>query len=424
MPSEEAIDEFESFRSQLLQQFPAVRVKKIRSAADNVDNPSFSLLPTPAAFYAKILQLVRQAKKRIFISTLYIGSGEAEGELLKEIRNALSQRAVKVTVVLDAARMQRLQSQGTAQQLKTLALEFPVLFQLVFSSPHGKDWLPGRIREMLGVYHAKVYASDETICLTGANLSAEYFDGRIDRYLVVGQAGWLVDWYSSRLVGNGSNGNSIVDTEKANHHQSWPPVLFDCGNTLLFPLLQKFPAHREEEQFLQWLLPRQWKSSLLVSAYLNPPPWLSIAPETKIITASSECNGWSGAKPLSVGSLVPKIYAALAQGVMKRERPANELLLYSNPTSVFHSKGFYGQGQGNLTVATWGSSNFNYRSLRRDVEGQLVVVTRDPVLSRAIKGEFDEILASSRPSRGIRASSRPSNGIIVRVLSRVFRSFL
>ncbi len=41
------------------------------------------------------------------------------------------------------------------------------------------------IRETLGTFHFKSVIFDDTILLTGANLSEDYFTNRKDRYIVI-----------------------------------------------------------------------------------------------------------------------------------------------------------------------------------------------------------------------------------------------
>jgi hypothetical protein len=43
----------------------------------------------------------------------------------------------------------------------------------------------------MGVQHTKVYVCDDTVILSGANLSHDYFTNRQDRYVVVRRAGPL-----------------------------------------------------------------------------------------------------------------------------------------------------------------------------------------------------------------------------------------
>lgn len=59
--------------------------------------------------------------------------------------------------------------------------------------------LPPRWDETVGLQHMKVYLFDDTLILSGANLSQDYFDQRQDRYVVFRGAGDLADYFA-RLV--------------------------------------------------------------------------------------------------------------------------------------------------------------------------------------------------------------------------------
>ena len=57
--------------------------------------------------------------------------------------------------------------------------------------------LPSPLDEVAGVFHMKAYIIDDELLLSGANLSEEYFDKRIDRYMLfTNGAGGLVDFYA------------------------------------------------------------------------------------------------------------------------------------------------------------------------------------------------------------------------------------
>jgi CDP-diacylglycerol--glycerol-3-phosphate 3-phosphatidyltransferase len=48
----------------------------------------------------------------------------------------------------------------------------------------GSRVLPPRVSEVVGVAHIKAYVFDDTVLLSGANLSNTYFSTRQDRYYV------------------------------------------------------------------------------------------------------------------------------------------------------------------------------------------------------------------------------------------------
>jgi phosphatidylserine/phosphatidylglycerophosphate/cardiolipin synthase-like enzyme len=69
------------------------------------------------------------------------------------------------------------------------------LFGHRWSLPHPLSYLlPGRLRELLGVHHMKLYMFDDTIIIGGANLSDIYFTHRQDRYIVIKNNTALTNW--------------------------------------------------------------------------------------------------------------------------------------------------------------------------------------------------------------------------------------
>lgn len=51
--------------------------------------------------------------------------------------------------------------------------------------------LPARINEIMGVFHTKIFLADDSVILTGANLSESYLTNRQDRYVVIRNAPYL-----------------------------------------------------------------------------------------------------------------------------------------------------------------------------------------------------------------------------------------
>ena len=57
--------------------------------------------------------------------------------------------------------------------------------------------LPSPLNEVAGVFHMKAYIVDDEMVLSGANLSEEYFNNRLDRYMLfTNGGGGLVDFYA------------------------------------------------------------------------------------------------------------------------------------------------------------------------------------------------------------------------------------
>ena len=166
--------------------------------ADDLDQiaPRFDLdggsqvrvLASPAEFYETLKTMIRGAKRRVFLSTLYIG--KSERELIQVLREALaSNPALHVSILTDALRGTReAPNPSSASLLVPLVAEFGAdrVEVRMYHTPNltglRKKHIPKRINEGWGLQHMKLYGADDAILLSGANLSTDYFTNRQDRY--------------------------------------------------------------------------------------------------------------------------------------------------------------------------------------------------------------------------------------------------
>ncbi|KKK19568.1 CDP-diacylglycerol--glycerol-3-phosphate 3-phosphatidyltransferase [Aspergillus ochraceoroseus] len=160
-----------------------------------------SILDSPASFYSTLKNKIRKARKRIYLSTLYIG--KTEYELIETIHQALRDNPeLRVSILTDALRGTReTPNPSCASLLATLVAEHgPERVDIrMFHTPNltglRKKWIPKRINEGWGLQHMKLYGIDDEIMLSGANLSQDYFTNRVDRYHVF-QSKELADYYA------------------------------------------------------------------------------------------------------------------------------------------------------------------------------------------------------------------------------------
>ncbi|WWC86145.1 uncharacterized protein L201_001018 [Kwoniella dendrophila CBS 6074] len=152
------------------------------------------LLTSPQMFYARLLEMIKRAKRRILISSLYIGA--EEGELVDSIRHALSTNPqLRVAFILDYHRSTRLSRNSssslppsTAHLLLPLVEAFPDRCEVwLYRSPKLRGLMekivPERYDEGWGTWHGKWYGVDDEVLISGANLASSYFTNRQDRYI-------------------------------------------------------------------------------------------------------------------------------------------------------------------------------------------------------------------------------------------------
>jgi CDP-diacylglycerol--glycerol-3-phosphate 3-phosphatidyltransferase len=142
--------------------------------------PSFDLrgdqievIQTPTEFYETLKDRIRNAKRRIFLSTLYIG--KSERELLETLRDAMKQNPeLKLSILTDALRGTREAPAPTcASLLVPLVAEFGAdrVEVRMYHTPNltglRKKSIPKRINEGWGLQHMKLYGIDDEIIMSG-----------------------------------------------------------------------------------------------------------------------------------------------------------------------------------------------------------------------------------------------------------------
>ena len=201
--------------------------------AFRVEPDCIRTLGGPVEFYDELLAGVAGAKRRILLASLYIGTGEKETALLEAVASACARRpALRATLLVDALRTQRVERPSGVSSLQRIletaggciapaaeggaagesgepeveqggGLEV-FLYHTHLLGRLGKQLLPPRWNEGISLQHCKVYLFDDTVILSGANLSDTYFTDRDDRYVVFADCAPLAD-YVTRLFG-GSEG--------------------------------------------------------------------------------------------------------------------------------------------------------------------------------------------------------------------------
>ncbi|XP_042371483.1 CDP-diacylglycerol--glycerol-3-phosphate 3-phosphatidyltransferase, mitochondrial-like, partial [Plectropomus leopardus] len=107
---------------------------------------------------------------------------------------------LKVSVLLDYTR-------GSRGQINSRTMLLPLLqrftSQMRVSLYHTPDLrgllrllVPQRFNETIGVQHIKVYLFDDSIIISGANLSDSYFTNRQDRYVLLENCREVADFFS------------------------------------------------------------------------------------------------------------------------------------------------------------------------------------------------------------------------------------
>ena len=340
-----------------------------------------NILSTPVEFYTTLKAKILSARKRIFLSTLYIG--KTEHELISTIRHALLNNGpdLRVSILTDALRGTR-ESPETccASLLAELVEEFPNQVEVrMYHTPNltglRKRYVPNRINEGWGLQHIKLYAFDDGIILSGANLSSDYFTNRQDRYHLFSSKA-VTDYFAAihnavcsvsfRVLSSKSPAKfelvwpednkapsplklpksyiyqtlQLLEplTRPASELENQSSILpADAPTTVLYPLLTIPPRLNMELPSLDILLTSPFlRFYTFTAGYFNPhvsisdrllyaaPPTLlsvvgpEVAPRSKILTAHPHANGFFGSSGIS--GMLPAAYSHLALRFMREVR--------------------------------------------------------------------------------------------------------
>ncbi|CAH2350088.1 CDP-diacylglycerol--glycerol-3-phosphate 3-phosphatidyltransferase [[Candida] railenensis] len=166
-----------------------------------VPSKEIQILTDPKVFYDVLKLKIKNSKKRIFLSSLYIGKSQVE--LIQCIDEALTANEdLQVYILTDALRGTR----EAPENRCSASLLIPLVEKhgkhrvdiRMYHTPHlngfTKSLTPRRINESWGLQHMKLYGFDDEIILSGANLSSDYFTNRQDRYYLFSNAA-LTDYY-------------------------------------------------------------------------------------------------------------------------------------------------------------------------------------------------------------------------------------
>ncbi|XP_006869716.1 PREDICTED: CDP-diacylglycerol--glycerol-3-phosphate 3-phosphatidyltransferase, mitochondrial [Chrysochloris asiatica] len=319
--------------------------------------------------------------------------------------------------------------------------------------------IPERFNETIGLQHIKVYLFDNNVILSGANLSDSYFTNRQDRYVFLQDCPEVADFFtelvdavadvSLQLQGDNTvqvvegmvhpyKGDRAAYCEAAHrrvmgvirsaqsrqhllHVQTFhsDPLLTHedaaaagdrkpAPDTWIYPLIQMKPFEIQIDEIVtETLLTEAERGArvYLTTGYFNLTQAymdlvLGTRAEYHILLASPEVNGFFGAK--GVAGAIPAAYVHIERqfysevcslGQQERVR----LQEYWRRDWTFHAKGLwlYLAGSSLPCLTLIGSPNFGYRSVHRDLEAQIAIVTENRALQQQLHQEQEGLYLSS-----------------------------
>ncbi|KPJ08772.1 CDP-diacylglycerol--glycerol-3-phosphate 3-phosphatidyltransferase, mitochondrial [Papilio machaon] len=286
--------------------------------------------------------------------------------------------------------------------------------------------LPARYNEILGLQHMKLYITDDSVLLSGANCSNDYFQKRQDRYIEIEdvdlanfyqelidevtkfskqESGEKVNKYSKETLIKDVNRNIVSLIEKWKSKQTTKMASIDDGtkDTWVFPLIQmgEFDITQDEYATCNILSSAPKGSYLrLATGYFNLTEnyvntlLKNCKANISLLMAHPNANGFLGAAWPAGG--IPHAYSLIAQKFWQRVVDTNQasrilMLEYERPEWTFHAKGlwYYPPGSSRPWATVIGSANLGERSVKRDLEAQAAIFTTSPELQERLHKECD-----------------------------------
>eukprot|EP00094_Tigriopus_californicus_P004608 TCALIF_04438-PA protein Name:"Similar to TBCE Tubulin-specific chaperone E (Pongo abelii)" AED:0.07 eAED:0.07 QI:119/0.4/0.16/1/0.6/0.66/6/0/917 len=338
------------------------------------------VLTEPAAFYNELFQRSALAQKRITLSALYLGTGEKEHRLVDKIHERVLQRdGLRVRVLLDYFRGNRLSGQGQSSctMLQKLVQDRQEMCQIsLYHTPvlRGlkKRIVPQKYNEMYGLQHTKVYIFDDSVIISGANLSQDYFTNRQDRYVLIKDCPELAD-YLDEVVGNISE------------------FSFQMNSRCEFELHKNWHINPSEGDFNEYVSAVQNK----VSKFLrNAKGSYQLLPSFYDNGREEDINTWEFLASTKIKGSRPSFWRLVPRTQASNLAPATSTLLLS----IYRQ---YWRKLPPNTMFSWptqkqmGSPNFGYRSVEKDLEAQVTIVTKDESLRTQLHEEQERLFETS-----------------------------
>ncbi|XP_055385153.1 CDP-diacylglycerol--glycerol-3-phosphate 3-phosphatidyltransferase, mitochondrial [Condylostylus longicornis] len=437
-----------------------------------VNGDQIKIISEPNVFYDTIIEKSALAKRRIVLASLYMGTGHLEKAFVQTIHQNLSKNQnLKVNVLLDFTRGTR-GEQNSKSMLLPLIQQFDRNFCLsMYHTPvlRGitKKLAPPRWNELLGLQHMKIYLFDNSVLISGANLSNDYFTNRQDRYILI-EDKRLADFYE-KLVNKVQEFSLLVQkNSEETLHSNWKWLPYEGQKYDFVNEAKKRVCELMDEIFVQqhneyesrldadtWIFPliemgqlgihhdsivtkKLFSSSVPGSLFKLATGYFNLTDEymntiqndcfaqCSILMAHPNANGFQGAKGPAGG--IPAAYSLIAKKFYESLLNAQQahrvnFFEYQKDSWTYHAKGLWyylpNSNYPNLTLI--GSSNFGERSVNRDLESQVCVVTLNKSLQKRLQLEVDNLykLGSTAESE---ISSRPVPKWVQAVV-KLFRNF-
>ncbi|MCK8094080.1 CDP-diacylglycerol--serine O-phosphatidyltransferase [Pseudoalteromonas sp. 1CM17D] len=402
------------------------------------EKPAFGLtskdvnvLTNAQEYRTQLLRLISNAKKRIYITALYLQDDEAGREILEALhRVSLANPNLEIKVLVDFHRAQRgligaKKSDGNASLYCDYLEKFKSNVQV-----YG---VPVKAKELFGVLHLKGFVVDDTLLYSGASLNNVYLQYneryRLDRYFLVDQASLcdsVVDFIESKLIG--SQAVPRIDTrplkrlidfkfeqkqlmrelKSASYANPTTHNTDPLGVRLFLGLGRR---NNSLNRLIKNLFDTTEQELVLYTPYFNfPAPLmrslrrlLKQGKQVTIVVGDKTANDFylPPSEPFSKIGALPYLYETILHKFVKSQKLHIDngnlnVYLWKHESNSFHLKGICADRQRHLLSG----HNLNPRAWGLDIENGILIEDPQQSIMQAIDNEKQEILKHCRRLTG------------------------
>jgi len=408
-----------------------------------VHGSQIKIIHEPKHFYQELVNQTLNSRNRIVMSALYLGTDLKEKKLVEAVRESLDNNdKLRVKMLLDWCRGTRVvKNQSSCSLLSQLKMTADQRCQLYFyHTPHLrgllKRILPSKWNETVGLQHCKVYVFDDNLIVSGANLSMDYFTNRQDRYIMIENCPRLADYFeglvdsiSTFSLEMGREGafntrkgfnshpfkgklsefveksSEVVRTFLAGQTNMNKVDIEDLAtsedyDTVVFPTIEMGQLGIKQDSHVTSKILRNGAQGgifYFATGYFNLTDSYmrdmmdSEQSKYSILMAHPKANGFLGARGPAGG--IPHAYTLIAKTfynllLSKNQQEKIKLFEYQKEGWTFHAKGLWYSPNNDLSsnpcLTMIGSPNFGYRSVSKDLETQITILTTNEDLQEKL----------------------------------------
>jgi len=387
----------------------------------SVDADKIEIVESTTGYKEKLLELIRQSKKRIYMTALYLQDDEAGQEILTEIYEAKQKHPeMDVKIFVDFSRAQR-GLMGFPESIGNIRLYRE--YAKKYEHPVEVLGVPVKTKEVLGVLHLKGFVFDDTLLYSGASINNIYLQNeeryRIDRYHVIechrladSMVNFMNNYLAKAPAVKSLNEDSVVSKKQLKpsiksfkknlrhgHYRIKPNGDPKENQVSVTPLLGFGGRRNPLNQAIFELIKNTQEKVTIFTPYFNFPRKVSKAirralkngREVNIIVGDKVANDFyiPEEKDFNKVGIVPYVYEHNLRKFIKRNQKFIDSLklnvyLWRHDDNSYHLKGMSSDDSTHLITG----HNINPRAWSLDLENGVLI--KDP--KQLLKPKFDSEL--------------------------------